>query len=137
MTATATATRTETIQELYAAFVRRDMPGILACVADDVDWNNERVASRDCPWNGDFSGREKLPGFFAALADNLDFQVFDPQAFVEAGNRVVVLLRIESVVRRTGRPLLNDVVHVWTFAGDKVKSYRHYNDTAAEADAWR
>jgi ketosteroid isomerase-like protein len=137
MTTTATTTLTETIQALYGAFERRDMPGILALVTDDVDWNNERVASRDCPWNGDFSGKEKLPRFFQALAENLDFRVFDPQAFVEAGDRVVVLLRIESVVRKTGRPLLNDVVHVWTFDGDKVKSYRHYNDTAAEADAWR
>jgi ketosteroid isomerase-like protein len=137
MTATATMTRTETIQTLYAAFERRDMPGILACVTDDVDWNNERVASSDCPWNGNFSGKANLPGFFQAVGDNLDIRVFDPRTFVEAGDHVVVLLRIESIVRRNGRPLLNDAVHVWTFAGDKVKSYRHYNDTAAEADAWR
>jgi ketosteroid isomerase-like protein len=137
MTATATMTHTETIQALYAAFQRGDVPAILACVTDDVDWNNDRVASRDVPWNGDFSGKDKLPRFFQVLAENLDFRVFDTQAFIEAGDRVVVLLRIESVVRKTGRPLGNDAVHVWTFAGDKVKSYRHYNDTAAEVEAWR
>lgn len=137
MTATAAMTRTETIQALYAAFERRDIPGILAFVTDDVDWNNDRVASRDCPWNGDFSGKANLPGFFAAVGESLDITTFEPRAFVEQGETVVVQLRIESTVRKNGRRLENDAVHVWTFAGDKVKSYRHYNDTAAEVAAWR
>ena len=138
MNATQTMSPTQTIQTIYEAFSRGDVPGILACVADDVDWNNERVATRNCPWNGDFSGKANLPGFFAAVGDNLDIRVFDPHTFVADGDRVVALLRIESIVRKNGRPLANDAVHVWTVDGDgKVKSYRHYNDTAAEAEAWR
>jgi ketosteroid isomerase-like protein len=128
---------TKTIQEIYDAFQRGDLPAILARVTEDVDWNNQGVASRECPWNGDFSGKAGLPGFFQALDRCLAFRVFVPHAFVEQGDRVLVELRIESDVKQTGRPLENDVVHAWTFAGDKVRRYRHYNDTAAELAAWR
>jgi len=128
----------QTIQTLYDAFSRQDMAGILALVADDVDWNNEGVASKECPWNGNFSGKAKLPGFFQAVGECLDIRVFSPQTFVEQGDHVVVLLRIESTVRQTGKPLLNDAVYVWRLDGSgKVSRYRHYNDTAAEIVAWR
>ncbi len=137
-TATSSTSKTATIQTLYEAFGRGDVATILAQVADDVDWNNERVASRECPWNGDFSGKTKLPAFFQAVGDCLDIRVFEPRTFVEAGDHVMVLLRIESVVRSNGRPVQNDAVHVWGFdAAGQVSSYRHFNDTAAELAAWR
>ena len=53
-------TNTQTIQALYAAFGRGDVATILSCVTDDVDWNNSGVASRECPWNGNFSGKANL-----------------------------------------------------------------------------
>jgi hypothetical protein len=138
MSATQTTTNTQTIQALYEAFGRGDVAAILACLSDDVDWNNERVASRECPWNGNFAGKANVPGFFAAVGGELDIHTFVPHTFVEQGDRVVVLLRIESKLRKNGQPLDNDAVHVWTFdGGGKVSSYRHYNDTAAELAAWR
>jgi hypothetical protein len=137
MSEAATMTNTDTIKTIYEAFGRGDVATILDHVTDDVDWNNDRVASRECPWNGNFSGKANLPGFFEAVGGCLDIRVFEPRAFVEQGDAVVVMLRIESVVRKNGRPLLNDVIHFWTFAGGKVSSYRHYNDTAAELAAWR
>jgi uncharacterized protein len=130
-------TRTETIQTIYEAFGRGDVPAILSRLTDDVDWNNERVASRECPWNGNFAGKGNVPAFFGAVGGALDIRVFEPHTFIEQGDRVAVLLRIESTLRKNGRPVQNDAVHVWTFDGDKVSGYRHYNDTAAELEAWR
>ncbi len=128
---------TPTVQSLYAAFGRSDLPAIIDTLADDVEWNHEMLASADCPWNGNFSGKANVPGFFSALADNLDFTLFEPRDFIESGATVVALLRIESIVKRTGSPLRNDSVHVWSFdEHGKVARYRHYNDTAAELNAW-
>jgi hypothetical protein len=129
-------TNTQTIQSIYEAFGRGDVPAILAHLTDDVEWNNDRVASRECPWNGNFSGKTNVPGFFQAV-NELDIRVFDPHTFVEQGDCVVALLRIESILRKNGRPVHNDSVHVWTFAGAKVNGYRHFYDTAAELEAWR
>ncbi|HVT41174.1 MAG TPA: nuclear transport factor 2 family protein [Gemmatimonadaceae bacterium] len=129
---------TQTIQSLYAAFGKGDVPTILAALTDDVDWNNDRVASKECPWNGNFSGKKKVPGFFKAVGDNFDFAVFDPHTFVETGNTVAVVLRLESTLKKNGKSLKNDAVHVWTFdKGGKVSRYRHFNDTAQELAAWK
>lgn len=130
---------TETVKQIYDAFLRGDVPAILERVADDVVWDHSQVASAPCPWNGNFSGKANLPRFFAAVGENLDFEtgVFDPHTFIESGNRLAVLLRLESTVRRNGRKLASDSVHVWTFGDDRlVRRYQHFNDTAAELAAW-
>ena len=90
------------------------MAAILNHVADDVDWNNSGVESRECPWNGNFSGKTNVPGFFKAVGDQLDITVFEPRTFVESGNHVAVMLRIESRVRKNGKSLQNDSIHLWT-----------------------
>ncbi len=132
-----TMSNTGRIQQLYEAFGRGDVATILTQVTDDVDWDNSRVASKICPWNGNFSGKANLPGFFKAVGEELKFRVFDAHTFIESGNRVAVLLRIESNLAKNGHALENDVVHVWTF-DDRglVASYRHFNDTGLELQAW-
>ena len=128
----------QTLQNLYAAFGRGDVAAILNVVADNVDWNNDGVASRECPWNGNFSGKAKEPGFFKAVADHLEISVFQPRIFVESGNHVAVTLRIESRLKKNGRGVQNDSIHFWTFNDrGQVAAYRHFNDTAAELAAWR
>jgi ketosteroid isomerase-like protein len=130
--------KTETIKAVYEAFGRRDVPAIVALCASDVDWNNSRVHSNEVPWNGNFSGTARLPGFFAAVGNNLDFTVFNPHTFVEAGDDVIVMLRLESTLKKNGQPLVNDAIHAWKVDGSgKITSYRHYNDTAMELAAWR
>jgi ketosteroid isomerase-like protein len=131
---------TATVQQVYEAFGKGDVETIVGLVADGVSWDNSRVVSSACPWNGDFSGKANLPGFFAAVDESIDFSAgaFEPLLFVESGNAVAVQLHLESRVRKNGRMLVNDVIHLWTFddAG-RIASYKHFNDTAAELEAWR
>jgi len=128
----------QTVKDLYAAFGRADLAAILAMVADDVDWRNDRLESRECPWNGDFSGKAKLPGFFQALSEHLEPPVFDVKNVFGSGASVAAVIDVEGRVKRTGRTFRNEGVHIWTFNPEgKVAKYRHYNDSAAERDAWR
>ena len=128
----------QTVTDVYSAFQRGDVAAIVALVADDVDFRNDGVESRECPWNGNFSGKANIPGFFKAVGEHLDISVFDVQAIVAAGSHVAVHLRIESTLRKNGRALKNDAVHFWTFdASGQIARYRHFNDTAAELAAWR
>ncbi len=137
MSPTTTTRNIDTVQMLYAAFVRGDVAAILERVAENVDWNHRENAAGEVPWNGDFSGRKNLPGFFMALAEHCEFHVFDPQAFLQDERHVAVRLRIELTVKKTGRRIANDSMHFWTF-DDRglVTAYRHFNDTAAELAAW-
>jgi ketosteroid isomerase-like protein len=129
---------TQTVQDIYEAFGKADVEEILRRLADDVVWDNSRVASAECPWNGDFSGKGKVPGFFEAVGENFDFQVFEPQTFVETGHTVAVVLHLESTLKKNSQSLVNDVVHIWDFDDSgRVTSYRHFNDTAQELAAWK
>ena len=129
---------TQTVQRLYGCFQRGDVASIVAQCAENVDWRNDEVASRECPWNGNFSGRKNLPAFFKAVGDSLEFSLFEPRTFVEQGNYLCVQLRIESTVRRTGKAIKDDAIHLWTFdARGLITRYRHFNDTAAELNAYR
>ena len=130
---------TQTVREIYTAFGQGDVPAILSRLGDDVVWDNSGVASRDCPWNGNFRGKANVPEFFAAVGENLDFEVgvFEPRTFVESGNTVAVVLRLESELRKNGKRLANDAVHIWTFDDQGlVTRYQHFNDTAQELAAW-
>jgi ketosteroid isomerase-like protein len=128
----------QTVKEVYAAFKQGDVAAIVARVADDVDWRNDGVASKECPWNGNFAGKANVPGFFKAVGENLDLPVFDIKAIVAAGSHVAVHLRIEGSVTKTGKGWANDAVHFWTFNDrGQIAGYRHFNDTAAELVAWR
>ena len=127
----------ETIQHVYEAFGKGDVDTILSHCTDDVEWDNSRVASRECPWNANFSGKAKVPGFFQALGTSLRFHNFTPHTFVEQGDRVIVLLSFSAEVLKNGHTWANDSIHEWAFAPDgRVRLYRHYNDTAKELQAW-
>ncbi len=133
----------QTVKDLYDAFGKGDLGAIVAKCADDVDWRNDRVESRECPWNGDFSGKAKVPGFFAVLDQQMDFSVFDVQNVIagsegSARSTVAVQLRFEATLKKNGRTVASDSVHVWTFNDrGQIVRYRHFNDTAAELAAWR
>ena len=128
----------QTVQDVYAAFQRGDVAAIQSAVSETVDWRNDGVESRECPWNGDFSGKAGVPGFFQVVAEHLDFTVFDVKKMAASDQCVAVHLRIESVLRKNGRRLANDSIHLWTFDDHgQIASYRHFNDTAAELAAWR
>lgn len=128
----------QTVKDVYAAFQRGDVAAIVARVADDVDFRNDAVESRECPWNGNFSGKANLPGFFQAVGEHLDLPVFEVMGIAASGPHVAVQLRIEGRVKKNGRGWKNDVVHFWTFNDrGQISRYRHFNDTAAELAAWR
>jgi len=138
MSSATTIRNIEAVQNIYAAFGRGDVPSILERVAENVDWNNERNAAGEVPWNGNFSGRKNLPGFFSFLSQNADFTVFEPREFLHDDRNVAVRLRIEFTLKKNGRKIANDSMHFWTFDDQGlVTAYRHFNDTAAELAAWR
>jgi len=118
------------VQNLYAAFGRGDVPAILAALDESVEWvstcNAEVV-----PWGGARSGHSGAQSFFAALGQNLDFQLFEPNQFAADGDLVFVRGRTIALVNATGRKFDSEWVHVFTFAGNKVKRFQEFYDTAA------
>ncbi len=119
----------QTVQEMYAAFGRGDIPGILARLSADVAWDPYAI-EYGIPWLKARKGIGEIPAFFESLG-GLEFQRFEPKTLLESGNTVVSILAITVVVKATGRTIAEeDEVHIWQFddAG-KVIQFAHKTDT--------
>jgi ketosteroid isomerase-like protein len=126
-----------TIQEIYEAFGRGDVPAILTRLNERVEWEYGANPS-EVPWLQRRHGREGAAAFFASLVA-IEIQRFAPKAFFENSQSVLVLLDIEFVVKATGKRVMEeDEVHIWHFDGQgKVARFRHRADTQQQALACR
>jgi ketosteroid isomerase-like protein len=126
----------KTIEAVYAAFGRGDVPFILDRVTDATSWDFS-VASSEVPWHHPVASKQELPDFFQAMGEHVAFEAFEPRAFLASGRDVVVKLRVAYQVKRTGKRVDEEQVQWWSFddAG-RIASLRHYEDTASVRDAW-
>ena len=127
----------KTIEAVYAAFGRGDVPFILERVTEGTRWDFN-VAHSDVPWHAPIRSRAELPRFFQAFGENVKLEAFEPRTFVTDGRDVIVKLRVAFTVLRTGKRVDEEQVQWWTFDDTgRISGLRHYEDTAAVRDAWR
>jgi ketosteroid isomerase-like protein len=124
----------ETIGEMYAAFGRQDVAFILARLTDDVKWVSHFDAI--VPWSGDFSGKDRVKGFFEAIFGSVDVEGFDPQEWFAKTDTVVSIGEFACRVRATGKRARTRWVFLWKFRGEKICSYEQFHDPAL-AEAFR
>jgi ketosteroid isomerase-like protein len=126
----------KTIEAVYAAFGRGDVPFILERVTDATRWDFS-IARSEVPWHAPVTAKAELPRFFSSMAEHVQFEAFEPRAFLTDGRDVVVKLRVAYQVKRNGRRVDEEQVQWWSFddAG-RIASLRHYEDTAMVRDAW-
>lgn len=139
MSDTMTASNATTVQAIYEAFGRGDIPAILQRLAVDVRWerwpDGNGAQDAGVPWMVERNGRDEVAGFFAGLAD-FEFHHFEPVAVLEGDGRVAALIDIEATVRATGKRLHDHEIHLWEFDEQGlVVSLRHYIDTAKHVAA--
>jgi ketosteroid isomerase-like protein len=131
-TTTTTSSHVETIQQLYAAFGRGDVPAILELVSEDVRWEHwadSFLHRAGVPWLTPRSGREGVREFFQIIAtfDVSEFQVLD----VMAGERQVVAEIVIDASTPDGGRYRDEELHLWTFdETGRICRMRHYVDTA-------
>ncbi len=127
----------KTIEAVYQAFGRGDVPFILSRVTDATHWDFS-VTGSEVPWHAAVRSKSELPRFFQSMAEHLTFQAFEPARFLSDGRDVVVRLRVSYALKKNGRVVDEEQVQWWSFddAG-RITALRHYEDTAAVASAWR
>jgi ketosteroid isomerase-like protein len=127
----------EVVQTLFAAFGKGDLPGMLALLADDVDWAGDKFDA-DLPTHINRRGKAEVPKFFEAVAKEQDFSRFEPLHFLRDGNEVAAMVREEFTFRRTGHKVDFTAIHHFTIDGSgKISRYRSYYDSARYAAAFR
>jgi ketosteroid isomerase-like protein len=127
----------DTVQHIYAAFGRGDVPAILDCLAEDVDWEYGAFPN-PVPWLQPRKGRAAVPGFFEAL-QAVEFHAFVPLKVFGDAETVLGLVHLDATVRATGKRVVEaGEVHVFQFdAEGKVRAFRHACDSWQHAMALR
>jgi uncharacterized protein len=122
----------ETVETMYAAFGRGDVPTILSCLAEDVEWEYGSHGA-PLPWLQPLRGRNQVPHFFQALQQGIEITRFVPTHIMGKDRVVVALIDLTFTVKASGRSLEEpDEAHIWHF-NDKgqVQRFRHRIDTWA------
>lgn len=129
-------TNIDIVNGIYAAFGKGDVPAILQQVHDDVIWEYG-TAPNDVPWLAPRRGKSGVGQSFQTAAELLDFRAFEVLEVCGNERVVMALVRLEAVVKATGKTLREEgEVHVWHFdSAGKVVKFRHAADTFAQAQA--
>jgi ketosteroid isomerase-like protein len=102
------------------------MGGMLDFLDPQLEWR----APESVPWGGTFHGREGFREFVGKLLDQpVEFRR-EMLEYLDAGERIVVLLR--QMGRRKGSDTEYDVpeVHIWTIRDGKIVDFEGSFDTA-------
>lgn len=75
-----------------------------------------------------FRGREGIAELTAMLRDTWGEWWFDPERFLDAGDRVVAFVRIHAEGGASGVPIEFETTHVWTVRSGRATSLHAYRD---------
>ena len=124
----------QVVKEGYAAFGRGDIAGLLALMADDVEWTSPGAG---LPMSGTYRGVEGVTNFFQKLSAEVEMLDFQPREFVADGDRVLVLGSQSARIRATNRVVNLEWAMSFTVRGGKIANFREYADTKAIAEAYQ
>ena len=128
----------DTIQAVYGAFARADIPSLLDLVDDDVDWARdiEFPGGEVVPHLRHGIGKAVATAYFEAVGSGMEIHKFAPRTFAVSGDDVLVVLDVEVTVRATGKRIAFDEVHEFTVRDGRIVRYRPHLDTAQQIAAW-
>ena len=136
---TGMASNLKTVQLIYEAFGRGDVPAILDLCADDVaweHWDDNRAQQAGIPIMQSHTGKAGVGEFFAGVG-TLTMHGLEVLNMMEGGDQIAVTFVIEYDTP-VGGHLRDEEIHLWTFNADgKVSGLRHYVDTAKHIAAWK
>jgi ketosteroid isomerase-like protein len=123
-----------TVQAIFEAFGRGDIPAVLEHVSEDATW--DAPGPSVVPFYGKRRGHEGATEFFVQLGSNVEFEKFDVWEFIAEGDNVVVTGTERGRVRATGKTYEQDWVLLFKVSGGKVTSFRCHDETDAVARAF-
>jgi len=123
-------------QSLYAAFQRGDIGAIAAAALPETIWQ-VHGRPKDHPAIGTYKGPDGVQKFFALVAETQDVSAFAPRDFYAAGDKVFVRGNYAWTVRKTGKPVSCEWLHMMTIRDGRLSAFEEFTDTAQFAEALR
>jgi uncharacterized protein len=105
----------QTVQEVYGAFARRDLPEVFSLLSSDI----EIVQSEELPWGGLYRGHDGARQFFAKLSSHIN-STLDIERLIDAEEHVVAIGWTHGTVNATGASYRVPIAHVWRVRDDLI-----------------
>ena len=122
----------QTVKDFFAAIGRGDREGLLALVAEDIEWI---IPGTDWPLAGTHRGHVGVAEVLQKASDQVETTYPEPPEFVVQGDRVVVVGVATGKIKSTNKPFKDDWVFDITVRNGKLTNIREYIDTQALARA--
>jgi ketosteroid isomerase-like protein len=120
------------VKDFFAAMGRGDKPGLLALVAEDIEWI---IPGKNWPLAGTHRGHAELAVVLQKASEEIETTYPTPAEFVAQGDRVLVVGVATGKIKATNKPFKDDWVFDITVRNGKVTKIREYIDTQALARA--
>jgi uncharacterized protein len=120
------------VKDFFAAIGSGDKEGLLALVAEDIEWI---IPGKDWPLAGTHRGHAGVAEVLQKASDEVETTYPEPPEFVAQGHRVLVVGVATGKIKATNRAFNDDWVFAITVQNGKVTKIREYIDTQALARA--
>src|SRR6478752_6653280 len=121
----------QTVKDFFAAIGRGDREGLLALVAEDIEWI---IPGEDWPLAGTHRGHAGLTSLLQKVSETVETST-EPREFVAQGDRVLVVGFATGRIKATNRTFEDHWVFAITVRNGKLMNIREYIDTQALARA--
>ena len=116
----------ETVNGVYAAFAKGDVPAVLGAMAERIDWQEPD----SLPFENQTTPQGVAENIFGPVVTQLEGFTVSPREIVDGGDIVCAIGTYSGKGVSTGVPLNAEFVHVWRFdSAGKVNGFRTYTDT--------
>lgn len=116
----------KSVQSVYDAFARGDIPAVLAFLSPDVEWTE----AEGFPYGGTYVGPQAvLEGVFIRLGTEWEGFAAVPDEFIDSGDVVVALGKYSGTYKATGKSFQANFAHVWKIREGKAVRFVQYADT--------
>ena len=119
------------VKDFFAAVGRGDKEGLLALVAEDIEWI---IPGEDWPLAGTHRGHAGLTDLLETASKSIETST-QPREFVAQGDRVLVVGFAKGKIKATNKTFEDDWVFAITVRDGRLTSIREYIDTQALARA--
>ncbi|MDQ0395953.1 nuclear transport factor 2 family protein [Labrys monachus] len=118
----------QTVKDFFAAIGSGDREGLLALVAEDIEWI---IPGQDWPLAGTHRGHAGLTDLLRTASEKVETSLMERREFVAQGDRVLVVGFAKGRIKATNRTWEDNWVFAITVRNGKLTSIREYVDTQA------
>lgn len=124
----------QTVKDFFDAISRGDHKGVMALVADDIEWI---IPGEDWPLAGTHRGHAGLAAVLRKASAEVEMTYPTPPDYVAQQERVLVIGVATGKIKATNKPFKDEWVFDITLRGGKLRRIQEYIDTQALARAAR